>query len=93
MKIALITDDEKTISEHFGRAGKYLVFTVQENKIVHSETRNKVGHNDFVKLEVEGGHEHHEDPRGRGFGNHSEEKHQKMFEAIKDCNVLVLVFV
>ena len=28
MKIAVVTDDEKTISAHFGRASKYVVFSV-----------------------------------------------------------------
>ncbi len=91
MKIALITDDEKTISEHFGRAGKYVVYTVEDKQLKNLEVRNKIGHNDFIKLEGEHEeHGDHNDSRGRGFGSHSEEKHQKMFETIKDCDVLVV---
>jgi predicted Fe-Mo cluster-binding NifX family protein len=38
MKIAAITDDGKTISQHFGRAPYYLVVTVENGQIVdHTE--------------------------------------------------------
>ena len=47
MKIAVITDDGKTISQHFGRAPYYLVLTIEEGKIVSREMRDKMGHNQF----------------------------------------------
>ena len=90
MKIAIITDDEKTISQHFGRAAKYAVYSVEDNKLTNLEIRRKTGHNDFVKLEEHKEHKHHDDPRGHGFGDHSNDKHQKMFESIKDCDVLIV---
>ena len=34
MKIAVITDDEKTISQHFGRAPYYMVFTIEDGHII-----------------------------------------------------------
>ena len=34
MKIAVITDDERTISQHFGRAPYYVVVTIEDGKIV-----------------------------------------------------------
>lgn len=34
MKIAVVTDDHKTISAHFGRAQNFVVFTVEDNKVV-----------------------------------------------------------
>ena len=37
MKIAFITDDEKTISQHFGRAPYYLVITVEDGKETNRE--------------------------------------------------------
>ena len=42
MKIALITDDGKTISQHFGRAPYYLVVTIDEGKVIDRETREKI---------------------------------------------------
>jgi predicted Fe-Mo cluster-binding NifX family protein len=89
MKIAAVTDDGKTISQHFGRATKYLVVTVENGQEVERELRDKLGHRDFQKEGDHGHHQHHEDERGRGFGNHSAEKHRRMFEAISDCKVLL----
>jgi predicted Fe-Mo cluster-binding NifX family protein len=33
MKIAAITDDGRTISQHFGRASHYMVVTIEDGKI------------------------------------------------------------
>lgn len=87
MKIAIVTDDEKTISAHFGRASKYVILTVEDSQIVQRETLHKAGHHEFHH---EGDHhEHQHDARGRGFGQHSAEKHRKMFAPIADCQVLL----
>ncbi|MEN6409046.1 MAG: cupin domain-containing protein, partial [Anaerolineaceae bacterium] len=61
MKIAFITDDGKSISQHFGRASYYLVLTVEEGKIVNREMRSKLGHNQL-------GGEHHEESHGASHG-------------------------
>ena len=89
MKIAAVTDDGKTISQHFGRATKYMVVTVENGVETARELRDKLGHRDFQKEGEEGHHHHHDDERGRGVGNHSEDKHRRMFEAITDCQVLL----
>ena len=47
MKIAAISDDGATISQHFGRAALYVVVTVEDGKIVSTETRSKLGHHSF----------------------------------------------
>ncbi len=94
MKIAIVTNDEITISQHFGRAKKYAVITIEEGKIIKTEFRDKIGHQQF-KIEeknihlAEHHHEHQPDERGRGLGKHSAEKHRRMFENIKDCDVLL----
>ncbi len=41
MRIAVITDDSKTVSQYFRRALFYLVFTVQNGKITLQELRLK----------------------------------------------------
>jgi predicted Fe-Mo cluster-binding NifX family protein len=87
-KIAVVTDDGKTISPHFGRATKYVVLTADDGRITERELREKASHNDF-QGEVEHSHKHRDDPRGRGFGRHSKEKHQQMFANITDCQVLL----
>jgi predicted Fe-Mo cluster-binding NifX family protein len=84
MRIAVITDDGTNISRHFGRAPFYAVFTVENQKVVKREMRDKMGHQQFV---------HEEgllDERGRhGFGPGSEQRHAAMAQAIRDCDVLL----
>jgi predicted Fe-Mo cluster-binding NifX family protein len=88
MKIAVITEDGQTISQHFGRAPYYLVFTVEDKKIVGKELRDKVGHRQFAQEDHQ--HASENDPRGHGFGAHSEAKHARMIESIQDCEVIIV---
>ena len=44
MKIAIVTEDGETISQHFGRAPYYMVYTVENGQITSREKRNKAGH-------------------------------------------------
>lgn len=85
MKIAVITDDGKTISQHFGRAAYYLVATVEDGKIVGRELRQKMGHTQFV------GQPHIEEEPGQphGMGEASHNKHLQMAESIADCEALL----
>ena len=93
MKIAAVTDDGQTISAHFGRATKYAVYTVEDGQIVTQALRDKLGHRDFASEEQhEHSHDHdhdHNHENGHGHGKHSAEKHQQMFAAITDCDVLL----
>lgn len=88
MKIAVITEDGVTISQHFGRAPYYAVFTVEDGEIAGKELRDKVGHRQFAQEDHEHDAEH--DPRGHGFGTHSDAKHVRMIEAIQDCEVIIV---
>jgi len=87
MKIAAVTEDRTTISQHFGRAPMYLVVTVEDGRIVSREARDKLGHAQFSGE----GHEapHKPDPRGHGFDPASQERHARMTAAITDCEVLL----
>lgn len=85
MKVAVITDDGVTVSQHFGRAPYYVVATIVDGKVESKQTRDKTGHHTFA-----GGNEDHEDAQGRhGYGHSAERKHASMAEAIRDCNVLI----
>jgi predicted Fe-Mo cluster-binding NifX family protein len=88
MKIAVITNDGKTISQHFGRAPHYLVFTVEEGEITGRELRDKVGHRQFANEPHD--HDSENDPRGHGFGAHSDAKHVRMIESIQDCAAIIV---
>ena len=85
MKISAITDDGKTISQHFGRAQYYLVATVENGQIVGRELREKLGHAQFANQphpeEVPG------QPHGMDPASHN--KHVQMAEAIADCEALL----
>lgn len=84
-KIAAITDDGKTISQHFGRAAYYLVATVENGQIVKRELRNKLGHTHFANQA------HPEEQPGQPHGTDAaaHNKHLQMAEAIADCEALL----
>jgi predicted Fe-Mo cluster-binding NifX family protein len=84
MKIAIITDDGKTISQHFGRAPYYLVLTIENGKIINREMRDKMGHNQFS---TSGHEEHHQEHHGMDDGSHN--KHTQMASSISDCQALI----
>ncbi|UCC16726.1 MAG: DUF1847 domain-containing protein [Dehalococcoidales bacterium] len=84
MNIAVITENGKTVSQHFGRAPYYLVYTVEEGKIVGQEKREKAGHHTFSR--------HHEEQTlnaGHGFGAMSQSRHAQMASVIRDCRVVI----
>lgn len=85
MKVAAITDDGKTISQHFGRAAFYLVATIEDGQIVKRELREKLGHAHFASQP------HAEDHPGQphGMDSASHNKHLQMAEAISDCEALL----
>ena len=84
MKIAVITDDGKTISQHFGRAPYYMVFSIEGEKIIHREMRDKMGHNQFSAI---GPEEHHHEQHGIDQASH--DKHTRMAGSIADCQALL----
>ncbi len=84
MKIAAITEDGNTISQHFGRAPFYVVVTVEDGKIINKEKRNKTGHHTFAA--------HHADlapGEKHGYDAGSEVRHASMAENVSDCQVLI----
>jgi len=88
LKIAFITDDGKTISRHFGRAGHYLVIEIEDGKEISRKMRDKLGHTHFAQ---QGEHHDHEHGAGggSGMGAESHSKHQNMAEVISDCQALI----
>ncbi len=85
MKIAAITDDGKTISQHFGRAQYYLVATVENGEIIDRELREKLGHAQFAN------EPHAADKPGQphGMDPASHDRHILMSQAILDCKALL----
>jgi predicted Fe-Mo cluster-binding NifX family protein len=85
MKIAAITDDGNTISQHFGRAAHYLVATVENGQIVNRELRNKLGHAHFSNQP----HSEAQPGQPHGMDAASHNKHVQMAQAIADCEALL----
>jgi predicted Fe-Mo cluster-binding NifX family protein len=85
MKIAVITDDGQTISQHFGRARYYLVATVENGQVVQREMRDKLGHAQFASQE----HGEHTAGTPHGFDPASHNRHASMANTIADCEALI----
>ncbi|MCL5951922.1 MAG: NifB/NifX family molybdenum-iron cluster-binding protein [Chloroflexi bacterium] len=85
MKVAAITDDGRTISQHFGRAPYYLVVTVENGQVAGRELRGKLGHAHFAN-------DPHTEPlpgQPHGLDPASQNRHLQMSEAIADCEALL----
>lgn len=96
MKLAAVSDDGRTISQHFGRAKLYVVITIEDGVVTGTETRDKLGHTHFsggMSASYRHGPHHHvgsgsaSEVHGQGHGSH--EKHQQMATAISDCTILL----
>ncbi len=86
MKIAIITDDGKAISQHFGRANYYAVLTIENGAIIQREMREKLSHKHFATEP----HEHaNESDQRHGFDPASQSRHVQMAETIADCEALL----
>ena len=91
MKVAVVTTDDKSVGQHFGRSRYYKKFTVADGKIIDSELmERKTGH--FAP----GGPQHdpnepHQDAQGRhGFGQAATNRHASMAAELEDCKVLIV---
>lgn len=76
MKIAIVTDDGRTISAHFGRAAYYAILTIENGQITARKMVEKPAH-----------HHHHNEPHDKG-GHHSHD-HHAMLDPIADCQVAI----
>jgi predicted Fe-Mo cluster-binding NifX family protein len=83
MKIAVISDDGVTVSQHFGRAQQYVIVTFENGHIEKREVRDKLGH-----IHLEGEHGHEDDPQHH-YGPEADHRHGEMIDPIADCEVLI----
>ncbi|MCL4558981.1 MAG: NifB/NifX family molybdenum-iron cluster-binding protein [Deltaproteobacteria bacterium] len=74
MKIAVASDDGKTISSHFGRTRGFAIFDIEDDKIKGSDYRD----NTFT------GH-----AMGMVQEHHSHNHHSLIIEALSDCTVVI----
>jgi predicted DNA-binding protein (UPF0251 family)/predicted Fe-Mo cluster-binding NifX family protein len=85
VKIAVVTDDGKTICQHFGRARYYTVVTIDNGKVINKEQRLKAGHH------VAGMQRESPDTSGspHGFDAHAQASHAGMMANIADCQLVM----
>ena len=84
MKIAIVTEDGRTVSRHFGRAPYYAVLTVENNVIVGRELRQKISPH-LAGLQVE----EHAGTGPHGTDPAAQSRHDQMAESIADCAVMI----
>ena len=78
MKIAFVTDDNVTISRHFGRAQYYAIYTLDNGEVTHTEQITKPMHH----------HQHHNQSNVE---IHAEsptsdaQRHEDMFAPLEGC--------
>lgn len=99
MKIAVVTDDGVALSQHFGRARYYHVFTVEDGVVVADELRDRAGtlHHghgaghgagDSHGVEHEHGAGHGHGAHGMGAG--AADRHAAMVSQLSDVETLVV---
>lgn len=78
MKIAVATDDEVRVTGHIGRCNAFIVYTLEDSKILKQEIRE----NTFTRHRhgQQGGHHH---------GGEHTHGHTRIIDALKDCEVLI----
>ncbi|MDH7488165.1 MAG: NifB/NifX family molybdenum-iron cluster-binding protein [Anaerolineae bacterium] len=90
MKIAVVTDDGKTVSKHFGRAAHFAVLTLEGGRVQDVQMRPNPGR-ESLDLEA------HEMRRGspgaardcHGEGAAGAAAHQAVAAAIRDCEAVL----
>lgn len=88
MKIAVVTNNQTTISKHFGRARTYLVFTIEGGKVVAREQRDKPAHQHQGRNQQRG-QQVMLYPQGEGFEGRTEDTLGNMVAPVRDCDIVI----
>jgi len=78
MRIAVASADGVSISQHFGRSACFIVFHVEDGKIIGSEVRDNT-FTAFAKGECGNGKDHRDRPSG----------HAAIVNALQDCDIVL----
>lgn len=90
MKVAIVTVDGVTVSQHFGRSPYYRIVEIKDGCVVNEEIRRRgTGH--FAANARTGNHEesHFNEQGKHGYGADADAKHRGMANEIGDCDVLI----
>ena len=78
-KVAIATNDQKTVTAHIGRCRSFVVVDIASGKVTGRETRaNTFTHHRMMNEH----HQHH----GHGEGHHS---HQGLINGLSDCDYMI----
>ncbi len=83
-KVAVVSEDGTTVSQHFGMAPWYMVYTIQDGKLAATEKREKAGHHQMGNA-----HPHGSQTHGHVQDTASQDLHNRMASTINDCKVLI----
>jgi predicted Fe-Mo cluster-binding NifX family protein len=99
MKIAAVSNDDRSISAHFGRARAYTVLTIEDGAVVQREVRDKsaCGHSHHGHGHSHDHHDHHDSPEqatnvtmtGRATPAPPPDPHSSAAALIADCEVVL----
>lgn len=76
-KIAIATNDQRRVTGHLGRCRAFMVYEINDNKIINKELRENV----FTNHRMGQTHQH----QGEGGGHN----HSHLIEGLKDCKYLI----
>jgi predicted Fe-Mo cluster-binding NifX family protein len=92
MKIAVATENEQAISQHFGRSPRFAIYEIEDGNIVGTTMRE----NTFTRHFREGHHHDNDEHNGHhhahgqhrpGEGDHH--GHRSIAEGLGDCDVVI----
>jgi predicted Fe-Mo cluster-binding NifX family protein len=86
MKIAVVSENETTLSQHFGRAPYYIINTIDNGKVTKKEKFERGAAGTCACGHAEGGGHHH---GSHGGDAESDSKHNRMVDPIADCQALI----
>jgi len=91
MKVAIVTLDGETVSQHFGRSPFYKIYAIENNEPVNTEMRERgTGHFAAQRQPHHSIYPGRENAHGRhGYGADADQKHFSMAQEIEDCDVLI----
>ncbi|NOZ45925.1 MAG: dinitrogenase iron-molybdenum cofactor biosynthesis protein [Chlorobi bacterium] len=94
MKIAIVTSDGNSVSQHFGRSPYYKIISIDNNKVTGEEMRQRrTGHFAPQQKQAEhhqnNNHDHGGHGEKHGYGSDADTKHASMATEIGDCQILV----
>ncbi len=90
MKIAIATDDRKTIARRTGRAAEFALITIENGKLISMDfVKNTHTHHDHDEHQGQGHGHHHEHVNGQGQHHGEGHSHKEIVDALKGVDLFL----